>query len=48
MPFKSDAQRRYMYAKLPKIAARWSKETPKGKDLPEYVNKKKKRPPKVK
>jgi hypothetical protein len=25
-PFKSDKQRRYMYAKLPKIAKRWSKE----------------------
>ncbi len=35
MPFVSDAQRRYMYAKHPDIAARWQKETPKGK-LPEY------------
>lgn len=39
MPFKSDAQRRFMYAKHPRIAARWSKETPKGKDLPEHVKK---------
>lgn len=39
MPFESDAQRRFMYAKHPRIAARWSKETPKGKDLPEHVKK---------
>lgn len=26
MPFKSDKQRRFMYAKHPKIAARWTKE----------------------
>jgi len=38
MPFKSQAQRRYMYANLPKIAKRWSKHTPKGKNLPEYVD----------
>jgi hypothetical protein len=37
MPFKSKAQRRYMYANLPKIAKRWSKHTPKGKKLPEHV-----------
>ncbi len=36
MPFKSDAQRRFMYAKHPRIAARWQKETP-NKDLPEKV-----------
>jgi hypothetical protein len=39
MPFVSDAQRRYMYAKHPRIAARWSEHTPKGKDLPEHVKK---------
>jgi len=39
MPFKSDAQRRFMYAKHPRIAARWSEHTPKGKDLPEHVKK---------
>jgi hypothetical protein len=26
MPFKSDKQRRFMYANHPKIAARWTKE----------------------
>lgn len=40
MPFKSDAQRRFMYARHPRIAKRWQKETPKGKDLPEKVSKK--------
>lgn len=39
MPFKSDAQRRFMYAKHPRIAARWEAHTPKGKDLPEHVKK---------
>lgn len=39
MPFVSDAQRRFMYAKHPRIAARWSEHTPKGKDLPEHVKK---------
>jgi hypothetical protein len=37
MPFKSDAQRRFMYAQHPRVAARWSDETPKSKDLPEKV-----------
>jgi len=47
MPYKSEAQRRFMYAAesrgdVPKgTAARWSEETPKGKDLPEYVKAKK-------
>lgn len=35
MPFKSQAQRGFMYAKHPEIAKRWEKETPKGK-LPEH------------
>jgi len=37
MPFKSDAQRRWMYANHPAMAKRWQKETPKG-DLPEKVS----------
>jgi len=40
MPFKSQAQRRFMYAQHPKIASRWSKETLKIKRLPERVKKK--------
>jgi hypothetical protein len=39
VPFKSQAQRRYMYARQPKIAARWSKHTPKGAKLPQHVKK---------
>lgn len=35
MPFKSKAQRRWMYANDPKMAARWEKETPKDTKLPE-------------
>ena len=35
MPFKSEAQRRFMYAQHPAIAKRWSAKTPKGKKLPE-------------
>lgn len=39
MPFRSEAQRRFMYAKHPRIAKRWEKHTPKGADLPEHVKK---------
>lgn len=38
MPFKSEAQRRFMHATNPKIAKRWEKHTPKGRKLPEKVN----------
>lgn len=38
MPFKSEAQRRFMYATHPKIAKRWEKHTPKDKKLPENVS----------
>lgn len=41
MPFKSEAQRRWMYANHPEMAKRWSEHTPKGKKLPEYVKEKK-------
>lgn len=37
MPFKSEAQRKMMYAKHPQMAKRWEKETPKGKALPKKV-----------
>ena len=30
VPFKSEKQRRYMHANLPKIAKRWEKEYSKG------------------
>ena len=34
MPFKSDAQRKFMYAKHPAIAKRWRKESGPQTDLP--------------
>jgi len=37
MPMKSKAQRRWMWANKPRMARRWEKETPKGKELPERV-----------
>jgi len=43
MPFKSSAQRRWMYANNPKMAAEWEAATPKGKKLPGHVKKKAKR-----
>ena len=36
MPFKSDAQRRFMYSQHPKIAKRWRKEYGPQRDLPEH------------
>lgn len=41
MPFISQAQRRYMYAKHPGIAKEFESKTPKGAILPEHVAKKK-------
>ena len=35
-PFRSAAQRKWMYANDPEMAERWEKETPEGK-LPEHV-----------
>src|SRR5258708_39505888 len=37
MPFESEAERRFMFAKHPKIAEEFAKSTPKGADLPEHV-----------
>jgi hypothetical protein len=44
MPFKSKAQQGYLYATNPKVAERFSKDTPKSayKKLPQHVKKKKK------
>lgn len=38
MPFKSQSQRKWMYATHPEMAERWEKETPK-KKLPKKVAK---------
>jgi hypothetical protein len=37
MPFKSEAQRRLMWAKYPQMAKEWESKTPKNADLPEKV-----------
>lgn len=37
MPFKSEAQRRYLYAMHPDIAKKFEKETPKGAELPAKI-----------
>jgi hypothetical protein len=39
MPFKSKAQRKFMYAKHPEMAKEWENKTPKDKKLPEKVKK---------
>ena len=41
MPMKSQAQRKMMHATMPAMAAKFEKETPKGKTLPKKVTKKK-------
>ena len=40
MPFKSQAQRAWMYANDPKMAAKWEAHTPKDKKLPKEVQRK--------
>lgn len=37
MPFKSEAQRRYLWAREPKVAEKFAKETPKETKLPQKV-----------
>ena len=38
MPFKSEKQRRFLWAKHPEIAKRWADEYPGQKNLPMYAN----------
>lgn len=40
MPFVSQAQRGFMYAKHPELAKEFESATPKGKKLPYHVKKK--------
>lgn len=40
-PFRSKAQRKWMYATHPEMAKRWEKETPKTNKLPERKSPKK-------
>lgn len=39
MPFKSEAQRRFMYSHMPSMAKEWEAHTPKGKKLPKKKTK---------
>jgi len=41
MPFKSEAQRRFMYKNHPEIAERWSKEGGTSGTLPDRIHPKK-------
>jgi len=38
MPFKSEKQRKYLFAKEPAVAKKFAAETPKGKKLPERIH----------
>lgn len=40
MPFRSEAQRAWMYANDPKMAKKWEKHTPQNKKLPKKKPKK--------
>jgi hypothetical protein len=42
MPFKSKAQRAYLWANNPKVAKEFAAHTPKGKKLPGHVKPKSK------
>lgn len=44
MPFKSKAQRGYLYANNPKVAKTFAADTPKGKKLPKRSKKKAPKP----
>ena len=39
MPFKSEAQRKYLYARHPEVAKEFEAHTPKGAKLPKRVKK---------
>lgn len=43
MPFKSKAQQKYMFAKMPKTAKKWAAHTPNIKSLPKRAPKKRSR-----
>ena len=43
MPFKSVAQRKFLYSQKPEIAAEFAAHTPKGAKLPKKVKKTKKK-----
>lgn len=37
MPFKSEAQRAYLFSRNPRVAKKFAEETPKGKKLPSKI-----------
>ncbi len=37
MPFKSESQRKYLFANNPAVAREFASKTPKGKKLPNHV-----------
>ena len=39
MPFRSEAQRRYLWANHPEVAREFAEHTPKGKKLPDHIKK---------
>lgn len=41
MPFRSEAQRRYLYAQHPEIARRFQAETPANANLPPHAGRRK-------
>lgn len=43
MPFKSKAQRRWMYKTYPEMAKRWERESPRPSRLPDRVRPKKRK-----
>lgn len=45
MPFKSQAQRKYLYATNPAVAKEFSAATPKNAKLPDHVKKHKAKKP---
>jgi hypothetical protein len=44
MPYKSEAQRRFLHMKHPNIAKRWDKKYGKPKKLPYHVKKRRRAP----
>jgi len=42
MPFRSAAQRKFLFAKHPTVAREFASKTPKGKKLPAHVTPRKK------
>lgn len=46
MPFRSESQRRYLFAKVPAVAKRWAHKYGVARNLPEHVENKKKKPAK--